>query len=84
MLTVDLGGGGLVAKFCLTLANSCTIAHQPPLSMGLPREEYWSGLPLLSQGDLPTPAIKPGPPALQAIFFFFFLPTEPYTVLTIY
>ena len=82
---MDLGGGGLVTKFCLTLAIPFTIAHQPSLSMGLPREKYWSGLPLLSQGDLPDPVIKPGPPALQVILFFFlFLQTEPYTVLNIY
>ena len=34
--------------------------------MGLSRQEYWSGLPFLSSGDLPEPGIKPGSPALQA------------------
>ena len=43
-----------------------TIAHQAPLSMGFPRQEYWSGLPFPSPGDLPEPGIKPGCPALQA------------------
>ena len=43
-----------------------TIAHQAPLSMEFSRQEYWSGLPFPSPGDLPNPRIKPGSPALQA------------------
>ena len=43
-----------------------TVAHRAPLSMGSPRQEYWSGLPFLSPGDLPDPGIKPGSPQLQA------------------
>ena len=39
-------------------ATSWTIDHQAPLSMGFPRQEYWSGLPLPSPGDLPDPGIK--------------------------
>ena len=35
-----------------------TVAHQAPLSMGFPRQEYWSGLPFPSPGDLPDPGIK--------------------------
>ena len=42
-----------------------TIAHQAPLSMGIFRQEYWSGLPCPSPGDLPDPGIKPISPALQ-------------------
>jgi len=34
--------------------------------MGFCRQEYWSGLPFPSSGDLPDPGIKPGSPALQA------------------
>ena len=41
------------------------IAHPAPLSMGFPRQEYWSGLPFPSPGDLPNPGIKPASPALQ-------------------
>ena len=36
-----------------------TVAHQAPLSMGFSRQEYWSGLPLPSPGDLPDPKIEP-------------------------
>ena len=50
--------GGLVAKSCLTLATSQTVL-QVPLSMGFSREEYWSGLPFPSPGDLPDPGIEP-------------------------
>ena len=46
-----------------------TVAHQAPLSMGFPRQEYWSGLPFLSPGDLPHPEIKPQSSALQTVFF---------------
>jgi len=42
-----------------------TVAHQAPLSMGFSRQEYWSGLPFLSLGDLSDPGIEPTPPALQ-------------------
>ena len=43
-----------------------TIAHQTPPSMGFSRQEYWSGLPFHSPGDLPNPGIKLGSPALEA------------------
>ena len=43
-----------------------TVAHQALLSMGFSRQEYWSGLPFPSSGDLPDPGIKPRSPALQA------------------
>ena len=42
-ISLPPGGGGEVAKSCLTLATPWTVAHQAPLSMGFPREEYWSG-----------------------------------------
>ena len=44
-----------------------TVAHQAPLFMGFSRQEYWSGLPFPSPGDLPDPGIEPVSPALQAI-----------------
>ena len=43
-----------------------TVAHQAPPSMGFSRQEYWSGLPFPSPGDLPGPGIEPGTPAFQA------------------
>ena len=43
-----------------------TVAYQAPLSMGFSRQEYWSGLPLPSPGDLPNSGIEPRSPALQA------------------
>ena len=46
-----------------------TVAHQAPLSMGFSRQEYWSGLPFPSPGDLPDPGIKPTSPALAGGFF---------------
>ena len=43
-----------------------TLAHQAPPFMGFSRQEYWSGLPSLSPGNLPHPGIEPRSPALQA------------------
>ena len=52
-----------VAQSCL-FATPWTVASQAPLSTGFSRQEYWSGLPFPSPGDLPIPGIKPGSPAL--------------------
>ena len=60
------GGGGLVAKSCLTLVTPWTVAFRALLSVGFSRQEYWSGLPFPSPGNLPDPGIEPGSPALQA------------------
>ena len=49
-----------------------TVAHQAPLSMGFPRQEYWSGVPFPPPGDLPDPEIEPTSlksPALAGGFF---------------
>ena len=46
-----------------------TAAHQAPLSMGFPRQKYWSGLPFPSPGDLLDPGIEPATPALAGRFF---------------
>ena len=43
-----------------------TVACQDCPSMGFSRQEYWSGLPFPSPGDLPNPGIEPGSPTLQA------------------
>ena len=40
-------------------ASPWTVAHQAPLSIGFPRQEYWSGLSFPSPGDLPYSGIKP-------------------------
>ena len=45
------------------------VACQVPLSLGFSRQEYWSGLPFPSPGDLPDPGIKPLSPALAGRFF---------------
>ena len=68
MLPLNPGGGGrgLVTKLCLSLAIPWTVASQTSLSMGFSRQEYWSGLPFPSPGDLPDPGIESGSPALQA------------------
>ena len=54
-------------------ATPWTVAHQAPPSMAFSKQEYWSGLPFSSPGDLPDPGIKPGSPELQVDS----LPSEP-------
>ena len=54
-------------------ATPRTVAHQSPLPMEFSRQKYWSGLPVLPPGDLPSPGIKPESlvsPALLGIFFY--------------
>ena len=64
----------LVAQLCLTLHDPMDcIACQVPLSMEFSRQEYWSGLPFPSPGDLANPGIEPGSPTLHV----YSLPSEP-------
>ena len=76
------GGGGLVPKLCLPLMTPWTVARQAPLSMGFPRQEFWSELPFPSPGDLPDPAIEPASPALAGEFFTPETPGKPFYPLT--
>ena len=63
-------GKCLVIPSCPSLsATLWTVAHQAPLSMGFPRQEYWSGLPFPSLGDLPDPGIEPVSLALSGRFY---------------
>ena len=65
--------GGVVLFSHLVLSDSSatpwTAAHQSSLSIGFPRQEYWSGLPFPPPGDLPDPGIKPTSPTLAGEFF---------------
>ena len=61
-------GRCLVTKSCLTLASPWTVAHQAPLSMGFPRQEYWNGLPFPPSGDLTDPGMELSSPALAGGF----------------
>ena len=61
---------------CVQLsATPWTVAHQAPLSMGFSRQEYRSGLPFLTPGDLPNPGTEPmslESPALAGRFFYYY------------
>ena len=66
------GGVACVLSHVRLFGSSWTVAHQAPLSMEFSREEYWSGLPFPSPGDLPDPEIKLASlasPALAGRFF---------------
>ena len=68
----------LVTKSCPTLfATPRTVAFQASLSMGFPRQEYWSGLPFPSPGDHPNPGIEPVSPVLTSGFFTTGPPEKP-------
>ena len=58
-------------------ATPWTVPYQAPQSMEFSRQEYWSGLPFPSPGDLPDPDIEPGSPTLPSDA----LPSEPPGVL---
>ena len=62
LLSPPVGGGvlGVCALSRVQLfATPWTVAHQAPLFMGFPRQEYWSGLPFPAPGYLPDPGIEP-------------------------
>ena len=50
-------------------ATPWTVAHQAPLFVEFPRQEYWSGFPFPSPGDLLDPGTEPASPALAGGFF---------------
>ena len=52
-----------------SFATPGMVALNAPLSMGFPRQEYWTGLPFSSPRDLPDPRIEPESPALVGRFF---------------
>ena len=60
-------GYGLVAQSCPILVTPWALAHQAPLSMGFPTQEYWSELPFPFLGELPDPGIEPWSPVLQVV-----------------
>ena len=63
---------GLLLFSCWIMSDSLgtpwTVAPQAPLSMGFPRQEYWSGLPFPTLGDLLDPGIQPASPAFTGGF----------------
>ena len=60
---------GVVLSCSVVFDFLLTVACQAPLSMGFSRQEYWSGLPFSSPGDLPNSGIEPESPELAGKFF---------------
>ena len=56
------------AQLCLTPCIPWTVGHQAPLSMGFSRQEYWSGLPFPSPGDLLDPGMESRSPVAGGFF----------------
>ena len=61
-------------RFC---ATPWTVARQAPLSIGFSRQEYWSGLPFPSPGDLPELGIEPASPVFPSLADRFFITMPP-------
>ena len=67
MLSHEKDGMKVKVESCSTLCDPMDLSlHQVSPSMGFSRQEYWSGLPFPSPGDLPKSGIEPGSSALQA------------------
>ena len=61
-------------SLCVWLfATPWTAPNQAPLSLGFPRQEYWSGLSFPSPGDLPKPGVEPSSPVSSSFNFCFLL-----------
>ena len=71
-MTPPAGGDGAVAELSPALATPWTVAHQAPLSMEFSRQEYWSGLPFPSPGDLPDSGTEPASLSSRALEGGFF------------
>ena len=63
----DIKTHALLLSSVRLFATPWTVAYQAPPSMGFSRQEYWSGLPFPSPGDLPNPGIKPVSPTSFAL-----------------
>ena len=59
-------GEGKLLSHVRLFATPWTVTYQASPSIGFSRQEYWSGLPFPSPGDLPDPGIKPRSPTLEA------------------
>ena len=83
-MSVEPSGKGLCARVCVLGCGQLfvIVACPTPLSMGVSRQEHWSGLPFPSPGDLPNPGIQPGAPALQEDSLPAKLPGKPHTLPT--
>ena len=72
-------------QLCPTPCNPAwMVAHQAALSMDFSRQEYWSGWPFPSPGDLPNPRIEPRSPTLQADSLLSKPPRKPYKILALF
>ena len=71
------------SRSVVSVCNACSVAHQIPLSMEFSRQEYLSGWPFSSPGNLPNPGIESGSPALQADPLPSELPGKPYPMCSI-
>ena len=70
--------GSLVTQSCLILWDPWTVPCPVPLSMGFSQQEYWSGLPYPSPGDLPDPVIEPEDTCLLQLAVGFFTAEPPW------
>ena len=73
LIAIWISGQGQISKFmlghllCPTLSIPWTMMHQASLSMGFPKQEYWSGFSFPPPGDIPDPGTKPTSPVSPAL-----------------
>ena len=67
----------LVLSHVQLFATPWTVTLQAPLSVGFPRQEFWSGLPFPPPGNLPNPGIEPASSALAGRVFTAEPPQKP-------
>ena len=71
------------AQSCLTVGDSIDCSHQAPLSMRIPQQVYWSGLPFPTPGDHPNPGIKIVLPASASLAGRFFTTSTTWEALNV-
>ena len=81
LITGDSSTGNILVDRSYSFVTPWTVARQAPLSLGFPRQEYWSGLPFPSPGDLPDPRMESTSPALAGRLFITESPAKPTSVL---
>ena len=82
LITGDSSTVNILVDRSYSFVTSWAVAHQAPQSLGFPRQEYWSGLPFPSPGDLPDPRMESMSPALAGRFFITEPPEKPNSILT--
>ena len=81
LITGDSSTVNILVDRSFSFVTPWTVARQAPLSLRFRRQEYWSGLPFPSPGDLPDPRMESRSPAMSGMFFITESPANPNSIL---